>query len=161
MSTWVRLGSSNRRSVLQLQRTSLTQLASARIALSTMDTQCARRLAVLSPPQIARRLDAAHGTNIHIFMATTVHIPTELLARVDRRAKVLGISRNRLIVEALESSLVSRREWPPELVAMLAEPPEPEAVRALAESLAEVSKRRVNRRKSPEFSVRRRSNPRR
>jgi metal-responsive CopG/Arc/MetJ family transcriptional regulator len=33
---------------------------------------------------------------------TTIHIPDPLLERVDARAKTLGISRNRLILEALE-----------------------------------------------------------
>jgi hypothetical protein len=31
-------------------------------------------------------------------MATAVHIPDPLLKSVDRRAKALGISRNRLVV---------------------------------------------------------------
>ncbi|MGH9199830.1 MAG: ribbon-helix-helix protein, CopG family [Vicinamibacterales bacterium] len=33
-------------------------------------------------------------------MPTTVHIPDPLLKSVDRRAKALGISRNRLVVRA-------------------------------------------------------------
>jgi hypothetical protein len=35
-------------------------------------------------------------------MPTTVHIPDPLLNSVDRRAKALGISRNRLVVRALD-----------------------------------------------------------
>jgi hypothetical protein len=36
-------------------------------------------------------------------MPTTVHIPPALLKSVDRRAKALGISRNRFIVRAVQS----------------------------------------------------------
>ena len=38
------------------------------------------------------------------------------------RAKTLGISRNRLILEALEEKVGARDEWAPELVQMLADP---------------------------------------
>jgi hypothetical protein len=53
---------------------------------------------------------------------TTVHIPDRLLDRVDARAKALGISRNRLIVDALEEKLAPHSTWPPELVKMLSTP---------------------------------------
>lgn len=46
-------------------------------------------------------------------MATSVHISKPLLDVVDRRAKALGISRNRLIVRALERELASTDEWSP------------------------------------------------
>ena len=46
-------------------------------------------------------------------MATTVHIPDELLAALDRRATELGTSRNRLIVRAVEQSLREPAAWPP------------------------------------------------
>jgi hypothetical protein len=52
-------------------------------------------------------------------MATTVHIPEPLLAAVDRRAKALGVSRNRLIVRALEQALAEGVAWPPEFLARL------------------------------------------
>lgn len=44
-------------------------------------------------------------------MPTSVHIPKPLLAAVDRKAKELRISRNRLIVQVLEREL--EREWSP------------------------------------------------
>ena len=44
-------------------------------------------------------------------MATSVHLPKPLLAAVDRKAKELRISRNRLIVQVLERELT--REWSP------------------------------------------------
>ena len=44
-------------------------------------------------------------------MATSVHLPKSLLAAVDRKAKELRISRNRLIVQVLEREI--EREWSP------------------------------------------------
>jgi hypothetical protein len=49
----------------------------------------------------------------HIFVATTVHIPKTLLEAVDRRARALRISRNRLIVRALERELGGEGGWSP------------------------------------------------
>ena len=52
-------------------------------------------------------------------MATTVHIPDPLLKSVDRRAKALGISRNRLVIRALEQAVCVRSEWAPEFLERL------------------------------------------
>lgn len=49
-------------------------------------------------------------------MPTTVHIPAALLKSLDRRAKVLGVSRNRLIVKSLERALTEHSEWAPEFL---------------------------------------------
>ncbi|HWP05908.1 MAG TPA: ribbon-helix-helix protein, CopG family [Polyangiaceae bacterium] len=84
-------------------------------------------------------------------MATTVHIPGALLRRVDERAKALGISRNRLIVEAVEAKLVTRHRWPPELRAMLAQPLDAASARAFEASLAIVRKRRQSRKRAPKL----------
>lgn len=46
-------------------------------------------------------------------MATSVHLPKPLLEAVDRRARALKISRNRLIVKALEREVATTTEWPP------------------------------------------------
>jgi predicted transcriptional regulator len=54
-----------------------------------------------------------------IFMPTTVHIPDPLLKSVDRRAKALGISRNRLVVRALEEAVSVRPGWTPEFLKSL------------------------------------------
>lgn len=43
-------------------------------------------------------------------MPTSVHIPKPLLAAVDRKARALQISRNRLIIQALEHE-VEERGW--------------------------------------------------
>lgn len=44
-------------------------------------------------------------------MATSVHIPKPLLEAVDRRAQALRISRNRLILKALERELQEDPGW--------------------------------------------------
>jgi Ribbon-helix-helix protein, copG family len=44
-------------------------------------------------------------------MPTTIHVPAPLLTAVDRRAKALRISRNRLIVQALEQAVHERSAW--------------------------------------------------
>jgi len=56
---------------------------------------------------------------MNIFMPTTVHIPDPLLKSVDRRAKALGISRNRLVVRALEQAVSVRSGWAPEFLERL------------------------------------------
>jgi len=55
-------------------------------------------------------------------MATSVHIPPPLLQKVDRRARSLRISRNRLIIRALERELEGRSEWSPGFFERLARP---------------------------------------
>jgi hypothetical protein len=70
---------------------------------------------------------------------------------VDARAKALGVSRNRVIVEALAASLQSRRQWPPELVRMLEQPLDDATAKALDEALEMVRGRRVNRRRPPKL----------
>lgn len=52
-------------------------------------------------------------------MPTTVHIPDTLLKSVDRRARALGVSRNRLIVRALEQAVNQRSTWSPEFLDQL------------------------------------------
>ena len=44
-------------------------------------------------------------------MPTSVHIPKPLLVAVDRRARALKISRNRLIVQALEREVTEGSTW--------------------------------------------------
>ena len=52
-------------------------------------------------------------------MPTTVHIPAALLKSVDQRARALGVSRNRLIVRALEQAVSARSGWTPEFLEQL------------------------------------------
>ncbi len=46
-------------------------------------------------------------------MPTSVHIPRQLLEAVDRKARARGVSRNRLIVRALERELAPSAGWTP------------------------------------------------
>ena len=46
-----------------------------------------------------------------IVMATSIHLPKDLLDAVDKRARALAMSRNRLIVRALERELTQNTEW--------------------------------------------------
>ena len=52
-------------------------------------------------------------------MATTVHLPGDLLQSVDERAKELGISRNRYIVRALKKAVAEETSWSNEFLRML------------------------------------------
>ncbi|MBI5533585.1 MAG: hypothetical protein HY898_12775 [Deltaproteobacteria bacterium] len=81
-------------------------------------------------------------------MPTTVRIPRPLLDLADARAKALRISRNRLIVEALEARLQARDQWPPEFIRMLTEPSAPGVVQAAEEMNEAIHKHRRSRRKS-------------
>ena len=48
-----------------------------------------------------------------IVMATSIHVPPPLLEAVDRKARALKVSRNQLIVRALERELTSGSDWSP------------------------------------------------
>lgn len=52
-------------------------------------------------------------------MPTTVHIPDTLLKAVDGRARALGVSRNRLIVRALEQAVNEHSTWTPDFLEQL------------------------------------------
>jgi predicted transcriptional regulator len=84
-------------------------------------------------------------------MSTTVHIPERLLERVDARARARGVSRNRVILEAIEASLGANAEWPPELVRMLEQPIDDETGELLERTLAETRQRRIDRRRPPKL----------
>lgn len=55
-------------------------------------------------------------------MPTSVHIPKPLLVAVDRKARALKISRNRLIVQALERELAQDSNWSPDFFERLESP---------------------------------------
>lgn len=74
-------------------------------------------------------------------MPTTVHIPNALLKSVDRRAKALGLSRNRLIVRALERVVSERTSWAPEFLEKLRSV-DRETVTAVDDLLADVKQAR-------------------
>jgi predicted transcriptional regulator len=54
-------------------------------------------------------------------MATSVHIPKALLRAVDQRARALKLSRNKLIIQALEREVTAGADWPAELFDRLGE----------------------------------------
>jgi hypothetical protein len=79
-------------------------------------------------------------------MPTSVHIPKPLLVAVDRRARALKISRNKLIVQALEREVASGSSWSPDFFARL-ESPESGVEDAAVEMLEAI--RRGRRSKKP------------
>jgi hypothetical protein len=81
----------------------------------------------------------------NIFVPTTIHVPDRLLAAVDRRARALRISRNRLIVRALERE-VDATEWSPGFLDAL-RTVGPGTAQAVDKLLADIRRRR--RSKSP------------
>ena len=65
-------------------------------------------------------------------MPTSVHIPKPLLQAVDRRARALKISRNKLIIQALEREVTAGADWPPGFFEQLGYA-DPELVSAVSE----------------------------
>jgi hypothetical protein len=48
-----------------------------------------------------------------LFVATTVHIPEELLSKIDATSQTLGISRNRFVIQACADALARQSgTWP-------------------------------------------------
>jgi predicted transcriptional regulator len=70
-------------------------------------------------------------------MATSVHIPKALLQAVDRRARALKVSRNKLIIQALEREVTAGADWPPGFFEQFADA-EPELVSAVDEMAAAI-----------------------
>lgn len=78
-------------------------------------------------------------------MPTTVHIPAALLKSVDQRAKALGVSRNRLIVRALEQAVSDRSAWTPGFIEELRDV-DSETAAAADELLATIKRSRRSKR---------------
>jgi len=72
-------------------------------------------------------------------MPTSVHIPKPLLVAVDRKAHALKISRNRLIVQALERELTQGSNWSPDFFGRL------ESIEAGVEDAAEAMLKTIQR----------------
>ncbi|HEX2881896.1 MAG TPA: ribbon-helix-helix domain-containing protein [Polyangiaceae bacterium] len=77
-------------------------------------------------------------------MPTSVHIPRPLLAALDRRARTLKVSRNRVIVRALERELTQGTQWSPDFFAELGVP-EPGIGVAADEMLKAIRKHRQSK----------------
>lgn len=57
----------------------------------------------------------------NIVMPTSVHLPADLLEAVDKRARALRISRNQLVVRALEREVQGGNDWSPGFFEVLAD----------------------------------------
>lgn len=68
-------------------------------------------------------------------MSTTIHVPPKLLESVDRRARELGLSRNRYICRALERTVEEETGWSSRLRQELAAAREDVEVQHLLEEL--------------------------
>lgn len=77
-------------------------------------------------------------------MATSIHIPKPLLEAVDRKARALKISRNRLIVRALERELRPGADWSPGFFEQLSAV-DSETTAAVDELLAAVRQARTSK----------------
>ncbi len=80
----------------------------------------------------------------NIGMPTSIHIPQPLLEAVDRKARALRMSRNRLIVRALERELAPGADWSPGFFAQL-EAVDAEMVSAVNDLLAAVLQARSSK----------------
>jgi len=54
-------------------------------------------------------------------MTTTVHLPPDLLERVDKRARSLKLSRNQFVRRALDHLLMHETEWSDQFLSALQE----------------------------------------
>ncbi len=69
-------------------------------------------------------------------MRTTVHLPADLLKRVDDQARELGMSRHRYIIRALQRNLETETRWSARFVEELAEARSDDEARAALQELA-------------------------
>jgi predicted transcriptional regulator len=84
-------------------------------------------------------------------MATTVHLPPDLLKRVDQRADELGISRNRYIMGALEKAVHEETSWSPRFLEALSEAStDTDSHEAVAAMMKAITSRR-SRKRPPEL----------
>jgi len=81
-------------------------------------------------------------------MSTTVHLSPTLLQSVDRRAREVGVSRNRYIIQALQRALETDTRWSSSFVkALNAARADGDGRRAIEEMAAQISSNRT--RKAP------------
>jgi predicted transcriptional regulator len=74
-------------------------------------------------------------------MPTSVHLPKALLEAVDRRARALRISRNQLVVRALQRELRDGSEWSSGFFERLSER-DPETTKAVDEMVRAIRRAR-------------------
>lgn len=95
-----------------------------------------------SPPCVVA--GARLGEYTREYMPTSVHIPATLLQALDERAKALRVSRNSLIVKAIERDLGVDRGWPQGFFESLAVVDDDDRA-AIDETIAKVIKRRSSK----------------
>jgi len=84
-------------------------------------------------------------------MSTTIHLPGDLLERVDKRAAELKLSRNRYIVQALQKSLGEKTAWSELFLETLAEAARDKSSHAMVEEMLGAIRRARRSRKGPEL----------
>ncbi len=85
-------------------------------------------------------------------MPTTVHLPADLLKRVDRRASKLGVSRNRYIRGTLESAVRQDTEWSPAfLLTLQRAAADVELQEGAAEMMTAIAERRASKIRPPKL----------
>jgi hypothetical protein len=77
-------------------------------------------------------------------MPTSIHLPPRLLQALDKRARALGVSRNSLIVKAIERDLGVESGWPPGFFEWLVDVDD-EGKEAVAEMLTAIEKNRSSK----------------
>ncbi len=82
-------------------------------------------------------------------MATSVHLPKQLLERVDARAQARGVSRNRLIIEALEQTLTHNETWSEEFITEFMAPVELDLETAAAKMMHEIMTAKKSKKNPP------------
>jgi hypothetical protein len=78
-------------------------------------------------------------------MATSVHLPKQLLDAVDRKARALRISRNQLVTRALEREVRAGSDWSPGFFEQLSESSS-EVAASVDQLVREVKKARRSKR---------------
>ena len=97
-------------------------------------------------------LDGQIDLNILTLVASTsLHIPEDLLRRLDRRAKALSKSRNRVIIETLEHGLRDTDEWSPEFLEALDSLRPSKELRDAARALSDDVVAKRTSKKAPSF----------
>jgi len=75
-----------------------------------------------------------------------------LLKKIDLRAKALGVSRNRFIVETLTEKVHSSVEWPDDFVRALKQPVGAEVAAAADDMLRQIESTRRSRKTPPKLA---------
>ena len=85
-------------------------------------------------------------------MPTTIHVPPTLLKKIDVRAKALGVSRNRFIIETLTEKLQSSAEWPEDFVRVLKQPVRADVAATANDMLRQIESTRRSRKMPPKLA---------